>query len=88
MYNPTISSEIDAQQWFTSETCWFNLWKEPWCPLTEGWLGSRDSLVDLERKLLYLLGLELGWMVCLLIGWSDSWMGQLVVWLIGGLVGW
>ena len=70
MYNSTISSEIDAQQWFTSQTSWFNLWKEPWCPLTEGWLGSRDSLVGLERKLLYLLGLELGWMV----------------WLIGGLV--
>jgi hypothetical protein len=78
MYNLTISSELDAEQWLTSRASWFNLQKEPWCPLTEGWLGSRDGLVDLERrKILYLLGLELGW----LVGW-------LVVRLVGGLVGW
>jgi len=66
MYNPIISSELDAEQWLTSWTGWFNLWKEPWCPLTEGWLGSRDGLVNLEmRTILYLLGLELGWWV----GW-------------------
>ena len=41
-------------------------------------MGSRDSLVDLERrKILYLLGFELGCLVCRLVGLS-----------VGGLVNW
>jgi hypothetical protein len=87
LYNPTISSELDAQQWLTSRTNWFNLWKEPWWLFTEGWLGSRDGLVNLERRKIFYLTKIGTRLVGLLIGWSVRWMGQLVVWLIGGLLG-
>ena len=57
MYSSTISSELDAEQWLTSWTGWFNQGTEP---LNRGLGGSQSQLGRLVvgKNLFSVLGLE------------------------------
>jgi len=69
----------------------------PPIPLREVWVGLKACLVHLERrKILSLLGLEIGWLVCW-VGWLFGWfidcrvgwiIGWLLLWWMDWLVGW
>jgi len=70
------------------------LGKEPHYPLTEGWMGSRAGLVDLERNFIPtrnatrlvggLVGRSVNWWVGWLGGWLVGWSAS---WWVGRLVG-
>lgn len=85
MHKSTISSDPDTEKFMTSQTSQFNLCTEPQYPLREGWVGSRASLVDLERRK-FLLEFEVFWLVGFidwLVGWICWWVKGLFGWLVG-----
>jgi hypothetical protein len=66
----TLISALHDRQWLTSRPGHFKRGKEPHYPLTEGWMGPRAGVVDLEkRKILCLIGLEvICWLVISSVG--------------------
>jgi len=57
----------------------------------EGWVDLTFGLVGLERrKILSLIGLEIGWLGGWLVGrlGVGRWVGWLVGWFVGGWIDW